>query len=521
MNLKIPNLKITAILLGVLILLSALVYVTYIRDTTEEDSVENIAEEGTHSGTTNNLVIGEREEQPTSILTWVVVVIISLVVGPGTFFFFYVFVPLGLWWEARLSHVYLSWWSLIKMRWQKVPHAAIIKLMIKATNAHIHVTSSDLVKQYLGGTDLHKLIEVLILGNNAGLQLSIEDIGGLYHAGVDVEKVVRGQMRAHNAGITLQTQDLADAYLANVDIDKVINNLVEAHNAGVEMNFQFLVKQHLSQLDVELIVEALKIAKEGKVIVTKEKLIQHYLEGGHVLDVVRAVVAANNADYELEGEDKLLLSFETAANIDLAGIDVPEAVRDAINYKVVETKDIVGYAGDGVQLTMRARVTIRPRIRKIVKGAGVDTVLARVNEALVSEIGRVATHYDILEDPFLVADIVERKKELFEDTAFEIKSIDIADIRVGKNIHAELEIEKARAEIEKARAKNLAAEEKVQLAMAEAFQKGYFSIEDYKKMKNIESDTRMRDSLTNPVSNGKRGKHDEDEHDEEDDKKKH
>ena len=454
----------------------------------------------------------------TNWTTYIVVTIVALVFGPGTFFFFYAFVPLGLWWEARLSGIHLSWYKLVKMRWQKVPHAPIVRLLIKAYNAHIHIKIEDLTKLYLTDIAIEKIVETQILGISAGLKLETKKLGSLEHAGVDISKVVRNMISAHNAGIDIDINTLSDSFLAEVDIDKVVDTLIKAHNVGVKVDYNFLSKQFLADLDVALLIQTMQLAQEGGVKVTREKLVQNYLEGGKIIEVVKAVIAANNADKELDQEDKLDLDYSSAISISLAGIDILEAVNDSINFKVLETKEIVGYAGDGVEVKMKARVTVRPRIRKIIRGAGEDTVIARVNEALVTEIGRVQSHYDIIEDPYEVADLVEKRKELFEDTAFEVKSIDVSDIKIGKSIHAELDIEIARAEAEKAKAKSLFAEEEVQRAMAEAFRNGNFSIEDYKKMKNIESDTKMRESLTSQ-SYLEQTKFDKDKHDNHDDHK--
>jgi uncharacterized protein YqfA (UPF0365 family) len=439
------------------------------------------------------------ETQTKSSTNWtvyVLVTIVALVFGPGTFFFFYAFVPLGLWWEARLSGIRIDWWKLVKMRWQRVPHAPIIKLLIKSHNSHVHIKIEDLTKLFLTGVDVEKIVETQILGSNAGLTLNSLELGSLSHAGVDVLKIVRNMITSHNAGIDIPMNELTDSFLAEVDIEEVVDTLIKAHNSGIHVNYRFLSQQFLANIDVPTLIKTLQIAQEGNVKVSKEKLVQNFLEGGKILEVVKSVVAANNADKELQEDAKLNLDYETAMNISLAGIDILTAVNEAINFKVLQTTEIIGYAGDGVEVRMKARVTVRPKIRKIIRGAGEETVLARVNEALVTEIGRVASHYEILEDPYEVADIVEKREELFFDTAFEVKSIDISDIKIGRSIHAELDIEIAKAESEKAKARVLSAEEEVQRAMAEAFRNGTFSIEDYKRMKNLESDTKMRESLT-------------------------
>jgi len=459
------------------------------------------------------------QNSDTDWTTILLVSVIALIFGPGTFFFFYALVPIGLWWQARLSGIHIGWDRLMKMGWQKVPHDEIIKLMIKAKNAKINIHVDELKRLYLTGVPLAKIVEVLILANNAGLDLTVSKLGELEHAGVDIEKVVRNMISAHNAKIELDIDSLADSFLAQVDIEKVVDTLIKAKSAGIQVvDYDFLSQQFLANLDVALLIDTLQIAKEGGIQISRDQLVADYLEGAKIFDIVQAVIAAQSADKSLEDEAKLNLNYNIAKGISLSGIDIKQAVHDSINFKVLETKEIVGYAGDGVEVRMKARVTVRPRIQKIIKGAGEDTVLARVNEALVTEIGRVESHLDITVNPYEVADMVEKRQFLFDDTAFEIKSIDISDIKIGKSVHAELDMEIAKAKAEMARAKALAAEEDVQKAMADAFRSGNFSIEEYKKMKNIDSDTKMRDSFSN--QNLLDNKLDEDDEEEDDEHEK-
>lgn len=237
----------------------------------------------------------------------------------------------------------------------------------------------------------------------------------------------------------------------------------------------------------------------------------HYLAGGNVTNVVHALVSAQKAGINLD--------FKMATAIDLAGRNVLEAVQMSVNPKVINTPSVAAVAKDGIQLIAKARVTVRANIRQLVGGAGEETILARVGEGIVSSIGSAETHKIVLENPDLISKTV-LNKGLDAGTAFEILSIDIADIDVGKNIGAALQIDQAnadkniaqakaeerramavaleqenKAKAQDARAKVILAEAEVPLAMAEAFRNGNLGIMDYYKMKNIQADTSMREKL--------------------------
>jgi UPF0365 protein BT_4555 len=240
----------------------------------------------------------------------------------------------------------------------------------------------------------------------------------------------------------------------------------------------------------------------------------HYLAGGHVEKVVHALVSASKANIELP--------FQMATAIDLAGRDVFEAVQMSVNPKVIDTPPVTAVAKDGIQLIAKARVTVRANIRQLVGGAGEDTILARVGEGIVSSIGSSENHKSVLENPDSISKLVLRKG-LDAGTAFEILSIDIADIDIGKNIGAALQIDQAnadkniaqakaeerramavaseqemKAKAQEARAKVIEAEAEVPKAMAEAFRSGNLGIMDYYRMKNIEADTSMRENIAKP-----------------------
>jgi uncharacterized protein YqfA (UPF0365 family) len=254
--------------------------------------------------------------------------------------------------------------------------------------------------------------------------------------------------------------------------------------------------------------------KAGLVDITRDDLEAHYLAGGHVVRVVHALVSAAKANIEL--------SFKTATAIDLAGRDVFEAVQMSVNPKVIDSPVVSSVAKDGIQLLAKARVTVRANIRQLVGGAGEDTILARVGEGIVSSIGSCETHKQVLENPDSISKLV-LSKGLDAGTAFEILSIDIADVDVGKNIGAALQIDQAeadkniaqaraeerramaialeqemKAKAQEAKALVIEAEAEVPRAMAEAFRNGNLGIMDYYRMKNMEADTQMRDAIAKP-----------------------
>ena len=252
--------------------------------------------------------------------------------------------------------------------------------------------------------------------------------------------------------------------------------------------------------------------KAGLGYIKRDELEAHYLAGGRVEQVVHALVSANKANIDLP--------FNMATAIDLAGRDVLEAVQMSVNPKVIDTPPVTAVAKDGIQLIAKARVTVRANIKQLVGGAGEETVLARVGEGIVSSIGSSESHKAVLENPDFISKIV-LEKGLDAGTAFEILSIDVADIDIGKNIGAVLQMDQAnadkniaqakaeerramavaleqemKAKAQEARAKVIEAEVEIPLAMAEAFRSGNLGIMDYYRLKNIEADTGMRDSIS-------------------------
>ena len=295
---------------------------------------------------------------------------------------------------------------------------------------------------------------------------------------------------------------------------------ISARVSGVRISLIQLGLMRIRKVPAQVITQALIEAhKAGLQEVTRDDLEAHYLAGGNVEKVVHALVSASKANIDL--------GFKMATAIDLAGRDVFQAVQMSVNPKVLDTPPVTAVAKDGIQLIAKARVTVRANIRQLVGGAGEDTVLARVGEGIVSSIGSSESHKQVLENPDSISKLV-LKKGLDSGTAFEILSIDIADIDIGKNIGAALQIDQAQADkniaqakaeerramaialeqemkakAQEARAKVIEAEAELPRAMAEAFVKGNLGIMDYYKMKNVEADTNMRQSISRPGSDKK------------------
>ena len=287
---------------------------------------------------------------------------------------------------------------------------------------------------------------------------------------------------------------------------------LSAHVSGVHISLIQLFLMRIRNVPPNIIVPSLIEAhKAGLDNVTRDKLEAHFLTGGHVQRVVHALVSASKANIEL--------SFEKAAAIDLAGRDVFEAVKTSVNPKVIDTPPVAAVAKNGIQLIAKARVTVRANIQQLVGGAGEDTILARVGEGIVSSIGSAETHEQVLENPDSISKLVLRKG-LDAGTAFEILSIDIADIDVGKNIGATLQIDQANADkniaqakaeerramavaleqenvakAQDARAQVIMAEAEVPKALAQALRDGNMGFMDYYKLQQVKADASMRENI--------------------------
>ena len=283
--------------------------------------------------------------------------------------------------------------------------------------------------------------------------------------------------------------------------------------SGVRLSLLQLILMRWRKVPPHIIVRSMIEAhKAGLAYIKRDELEAHFLAGGHVEQVIHSLVSASKANIELP--------FQMATAIDLAGRDVLEAVKMSVNPQVINTPPVTAVAKDGIQLIAKARVTVRANIKQLVGGAGEETVLARVGEGIVSSIGSSKSHKEVLENPDNISKMV-LEKGLDAGTAFEILSIDVADIDIGKNIGAELQMDQAnadkniaqakaeerramavateqemKAKAQEARAKVIEAEVEIPLAMADAFRSGNLGIMDYYKFKNIEADTTMRDSIS-------------------------
>ena len=296
---------------------------------------------------------------------------------------------------------------------------------------------------------------------------------------------------------------------------------LQALITGAHVGLLNLVFMRLRRVPPKLIVEAKIMAVKAGLQVDTNQMEAHFLSGGNVMRVIQALIAADKAN--------IPLGFKRAVAIDLAGRNVLEAVQMSVNPKVIDTPVVAGVAKDGIQLKVVSRVTVRTNIDRLVGGAGQETVLARVGEGIVTTIGSAATHKAVLEAPDSISKTV-LKKGLDAGTAFEILSIDVADVDVAENIGARLETDRAEADkriaqakaeerramavaveqemkarTQEMRAKVVAAEAEVPLAMAEAFRKGNMGVFDYYRMKNIVADTQMRDSIGREPPAGQKG----------------
>ncbi|WP_407919037.1 flotillin-like protein FloA [Amphibacillus xylanus] len=286
---------------------------------------------------------------------------------------------------------------------------------------------------------------------------------------------------------------------------------ISALAAGVRVGIFTLIGMRLRRVVPSRVINPLIKAHKAGVDVTTNQLESHYLAGGNVDRVVNALIAAQRANINL--------SFERGAAIDLAGRDVLEAVQMSVNPKVIETPFISGIAIDGIEVKAKARITVRANIDRLVGGAGEETIIARVGEGVVSTIGSSESHKKVLENPDSISHNV-LNRGLDSGTAFEILSIDIADVDIGKNIGAILQTDQAEADkniaqakaeerramavaqeqemvakVEEMRAKVVEAEAEVPLALAEALRTGNMGVMDYMNYKNINADTVMRDSI--------------------------
>ncbi len=296
---------------------------------------------------------------------------------------------------------------------------------------------------------------------------------------------------------------------------------ITALASGAYVPLTTLIGMRLRRVSPAAIIWPLISATKAGLQLKIQDLEAHYMAGGNVGNVVNALISADKANIDLD--------FKRAAAIDLAGRDVLEAVHVSVNPKVIQTPKVAAMAKDGIQLIATARVTVRANIHRLVGGAGEETILARVGEGIVSTIGSADTHKAVLENPDSISKTV-LDKGLDSGTAFEILSIDIADVDVGKNIGAELQADQAEADkrvaqaraeerramavaaeqekrvlVEEMRARLVEAEAQVPLAIAEAFRKGNLGVMDYVRYRNIVSDTAMREAIADSGPEGPTG----------------
>ncbi len=315
-------------------------------------------------------------------------------------------------------------------------------------------------------------------------------------------------------GIALLVIVLLVAFVFLLLFLKFFRLWLQAKLSRADVKFSELIGMWLRKVDIRIIVLSKITAIQAGLTLTTRDLESHFLAGGRVPNVVRALIAANRANIDL--------SLQTATAIDLAGRDILEAVQTSVNPKVIDCPDpqksrgtIDAVAQDGIQLKAKARVTVRANIERLIGGATQETIIARVGEGIVTTIGSAITYKSVLENPDDISKAV-LAKGLDAGTAYEILSIDIADVDVGENVGAQLQaaqaeadMRRAKAEAEKRRAMAVAREQemralvvenesKIPLAMAEAFQKGNLGVMDYYRMKNIMADTSMRDSIAKP-----------------------
>jgi len=287
---------------------------------------------------------------------------------------------------------------------------------------------------------------------------------------------------------------------------------ITAQFSGIRISPLTLVSMRIRRVSPSLMVEALITSHKAGLNLVSDQLEAHFLAGGNVKLVVRALISADKAN--------IALDFKQATAIDLAGRNVFEAVQTSVNPRVIETPPVAAVAHDGIQLIVKARVTVKTNISKLVGGAGEATIIARVGEGIVTSIGSAKSHKEVIENPDSISKLV-LSKGLDAGSAFEILSIDIADVDVGENIGAKLQIEQANADLKvadakaeerramavaleqemkakaaEARAKVIEAEAEIPKAIAEALRNGNLGIMDYYKLQNMQADTDMRQSIS-------------------------
>ena len=333
----------------------------------------------------------------------------------------------------------------------------------------------------------------------------------------------RTWLQARASGVPIGFIDLVGMFIRKVNSSMIVSSMITTHKAGLKISRDFLEAHYLAKGNVPVLCQALIMANQAGIKIEPPSLAAHLLAGGNVLDVVRGLISASRAN--------IPLPFDKACAIDLAGRDIVSAVNTSVDPRVIDcpspntaaqaagkvTLDAV--AQDGIQLKVKARVTVRTNIERLVGGATDETIIARVGEGIVSAIGSSKDYKQVLENPDRISKAV-LAKGLDAGTAFDILSIDIADVDVGDNVGAKLEIDRAEAKtkvaqadaekraaearasqaeqearISEMRAKVVEAESQIPMAISEAFRQGNLGIMDYYRMNNIKADTDMRTSI--------------------------
>ncbi len=427
---------------------------------TKNDNKDN--NQNTELNETNNtdnvtdLKSNDSDEEGIDFVSAIIIIAIVIIAVAFSFFFFKNVFPVGLWFKAWTAGVRVGIRAFLNMYFQKIPP--------------------------------DKIVNNLIVSRKAGVYLKVKQLENFYLAKVDIDKIVEAQIKAYNSHVEVSIDQLAQAYLAKIDIDKIIEALTLVYSTGISATFEELSTLYHTGVDIVHVVKAKIKAKNSGFIVEFNQLAEHFLAGGNLDKTVEAFIAAKKAD--LKDFD-----FQDIADIDLAGYQVFQIVEKAIIPKVIEGDRVRGIARDGIEVSMRLKVTLRAKLKYIIGNPEESTILARINESLATEIGISENHYDVLENLFMLAQKIEAKK-LDQNTAFDILSIDVSDISIGRNTHAELLTENAKAETQKAKADLIRAEEKLKKAISAAFMDGKISINQYENLMNMQADTRMRNSLS-------------------------
>ena len=388
--------------------------------------------------------------------TAIIIIIIIVIVIAFSFFFFKNVFPVGLWFKSWTAGVRVGIRSFFNMYFQKIPPAPIVSNLITAKKAGVELKVKQLENFFLANIDIDQIVQAHIEAHNANVKISIDQLANAYLSKINISELTQALILVQNAEIPTSYEELKQLYLMGVDIVKIVSSKIESKNSGFPIDFNALS--------------------------------EHYLAGGNLDKTIDAYVAAKKAD--LKDFD-----FGDIADLDLAGYDVMEIIYKAITPRVSEGDKVKGIARDGVEISMKVKVTLRAKLKQIIGNPEENTILARINEGLATEIGLSKTHQYVLQNPYELADRVEQKG-LDDNTAFEILSIDVSDLTIGKDIIAELKTERAKADGEMARTDLIKADEKLKKAMAAAFMDGKITVQEYENLMNMQADTQMRQSIS-------------------------